>query len=142
MELDDLKDEIVSHLADLSGLIVNEAKVETLYGYMTGQDDETITIWTLSEDPDKAQESEWIIKAPGGDVGQIILQGTKLYFKRAFGAPYPYPAEERMFLADLIAPDSFDEAIEQLKQFLKVANLCKPPGGVFIPGMGFNAPPF
>lgn len=133
--MDDLKEEIVLHLAELSNL-----KVTANYDQMSDPDDEEFH-WDLHEDENKVQESEWITKeATGARLGTITLRNkTKLYFtphiKAAFGkSPNPFhqytrPSEE-MFLADLVSPDSFDEAISKLKHALNVLNIAKPPKGI------------
>ena len=132
MELDDLKDEIVAELAQLSDMNVSEG-VSSKEWHKTGQRTgiaanagnyvET-TVWTLSEDPKKNTVSTWIPKmASTQDVGKVILVGTKLYFKPALSS-------EKIYLSDLIEPDSFDVAIEKMKHALNVAKAAKTPFGM------------
>lgn len=145
MNLEDLKDEIVSHLAEMSNLRVGKAQETVKYGVYhsntPNDDDIIITTWSIYEDTNKAESSEWIEKDCSGDcLGEVILEETKLYFQPGY-KPKDGDASsivnyntahggEKIFLGDLVAPDSFEKAIKVLSHALKVLNICKPPKGV------------
>jgi hypothetical protein len=133
MNLEDLKSEIVSHLAEMSNLKVGEG-IETsrwVYDHTTGTGQQELqqTNWNIYEDENKAQNSDWIEKEATGDVlGVVTLEGTKLYFKPEYHS-HLNDQPEQMLLGDIVAPDSFEKAIEVLSHALKVLNVCKPPKG-------------
>jgi hypothetical protein len=131
MNMEDLKDDIVEELAGLSGMTISPCVSTKAYVTIgVGRQEEVDRHeWTLSEDPTKAVKSKWIEKeSTGVEVGTVILEGTKLYFKSAVNI-------EQMFLSDLIDPASFDEAIKKLKHALNVSNTIKMPNGMIFPGM-------
>lgn len=132
MDLEDLKDEIVAELGQLSGMTASECRSQAIhrpYGApkpAIGKPEIKVAwIWDLHEDPKKSEkDSDWIAKkATSQKVGEVVLEGTKLYFK-------PEISKEKMYLADLIEPDSFDKALVALKAALNVANICKTPFGM------------
>ena len=129
MDMEDLKDEILTELAGLSGMTISPCRSYKDFATIGVGREEEIDCheWTLTEDPTKATKSEWIEKASTKiDVGVVSLEGTKLYFKST-------QAVERMFLSDLIDPASFDSAIEKLKHALNVSNIIKLPNGMVFP---------
>lgn len=134
MDLNDLKQEIVSHLADMSNLKIGDVSEHKSWSYDTQKDEITHTTWEILEDEEKPQNSDWIEKETASvSLGVVSLEGTKLYFT-------PKITSEKMFLGDLVAPDSFDEAIKVLSHSLKILNICKPPKGAG--QFGSMTPPF
>jgi hypothetical protein len=131
MNMEDLKDEIVEELAGLSGMTVSPCRSSKVYVSVgVGRQEEVDRHeWTLSEDPTKATKSKWIAKESSEvEVGTVILEGTKIYFKSAVNI-------DKIYLSDLIDPASFDEAIKKLKHALNVSNTIKMPNGMIFPGM-------
>ena len=131
MDLKDLKDEIVAELGALSSMTVSECREHQEHPIWGAKSQEVIIhwVWDLHEDPNKnlTEESNWIAKeATDQKVGEVILTGTRIYFK-------PEISNEKMYLDDLIEPDSFDKAIVALKAALTVANICKTPNGMKLP---------